>query len=106
MGKRCDNCGAPDGLHHYKTNQCPYRGREAPVGQKQVWLDTVFDTSRSEIIDLSNRITQLESALAALIDAGEDCYSRIYDSESCGDAATYEYWREQRNKARALLGGK
>jgi hypothetical protein len=33
----CSNCGADYGLHHYKTEQCPAGGYEAPVGKKQQW---------------------------------------------------------------------
>ena len=38
----CANCGAPEGLHHYKTNQCPVGGREAPMNQRQEYMETTF----------------------------------------------------------------
>ncbi len=45
--KQCKNCGAPEDLHHYQTNQCPVGGREAPVGRMQGWMSTVFECADS-----------------------------------------------------------
>jgi hypothetical protein len=66
--KQCKNCGAPEDLHHYQTNQCPVGGREAPVGRMQGWMSTVFECAdseieslRSEVRDLRRRIQKLES---------------------------------------------
>ena len=39
----CKNCGGDAGLHHYKTNQCPTHGREAPVGKKQEFKTSTFE---------------------------------------------------------------
>lgn len=42
----CSNCGASQGLHHYKTMQCPKNGiEEMREGHKQVWIDTIFEDS-------------------------------------------------------------
>ena len=41
----CFHCGASIGLHHYGTRQCPKGGREARVGEKQLWSDTMFEDS-------------------------------------------------------------
>lgn len=38
---RCIHCGEYIGLHHFATMQCP-RGGEAPIGEKQQWLSTVY----------------------------------------------------------------
>jgi len=41
MYSDCKNCGYTEGLHHYKTMQCP-KGGEALPGKKQEWLESVF----------------------------------------------------------------
>ncbi len=48
MSDVCKNCGAPLGLHHYKTYQCPKWGLEAPPGQPQKWEETVFEPETSD----------------------------------------------------------
>jgi RNA polymerase subunit RPABC4/transcription elongation factor Spt4 len=52
MRDNCKNCGAPKGLHHYQTMQCPVGGREAPIGQKEEWMTLVFveDDDKDETI--------------------------------------------------------
>jgi hypothetical protein len=38
----CANCGGGKGLHHYRTDQCPVGGVEAPDGKLQEWKDSTF----------------------------------------------------------------
>ena len=40
---KCKNCGADEGIHHYKTDQCPVGGFEAPVGKEQEWKTSTFE---------------------------------------------------------------
>ena len=47
--KKCVNCGAEYGLHHFETKQCPYWGvEETRDGYKQRWEETIF---RPELTD-------------------------------------------------------
>lgn len=36
----CKNCGGNEGLHHYKTNQCPVGGRENMDGPEEYMTST------------------------------------------------------------------
>lgn len=45
----CSNCGYGEGLHGTYTNQCPKNG-EADPGEKQEWLDTVYDPESDYIL--------------------------------------------------------
>jgi hypothetical protein len=40
--EKCGYCGADNGLHQYETMRCPKHGREAPVGEKQLWDEKTF----------------------------------------------------------------
>lgn len=47
-GKKCVNCGAEKGLHHYEhPHACPMDGLEAPIGATQFWGETHFETDES-----------------------------------------------------------
>lgn len=55
----CINCGATEGLHHYKTNQCPYNGMEENRFDKltgkyypQKYQDTYFEDSGDHSLQL------------------------------------------------------
>lgn len=48
----CSNCGASEGLHHYKTRQCPKNGIEETRWDEfnnkaypQKWEETIFEDS-------------------------------------------------------------
>lgn len=43
----CKVCGYTEGLHHYKTSQCP-KGGEALPGKKQEWLESTFSPVEDE----------------------------------------------------------
>lgn len=38
----CRNCGADEGIHHYKTMQCPVGGRECPIDRTQEYKTSIF----------------------------------------------------------------
>jgi len=62
----CKNCGGEYGIHHYQTNQCPFGGREAPIGRKQEWKSTTFeanDKPQGTIAELKALIKELEKRL-------------------------------------------
>lgn len=41
--KKCGNCCADEGLHHYETRQCPKNGiEEWRLDKKQEWENTTF----------------------------------------------------------------
>jgi len=65
----CRNCGHWEGLHHYKTMQCP-KGGEAPVGQRQEYLETVFSPKteglENEVAELRIRVKSLEEKVEVL----------------------------------------
>lgn len=47
--KKCTNCGADYGLHHFETQQCPHNGvEEWRDGHKQKWDDTIFQPELSD----------------------------------------------------------
>ena len=60
----CKNCGGDKAIHHYKTNQCPVGGREAPIGRKQEWKSTTFEAENNELAALR---AELEIAKIALL---------------------------------------
>lgn len=41
----CSNCGGDYGIHQFETMKCPYLGREAYFGNKQIWMESTFDDS-------------------------------------------------------------
>ena len=71
MKDNCKNCGADQGLHHCRTMQCPVSGREAPVGRKQEWMDTVYEADGNQIASLTARVAELKAALKDAIEALE-----------------------------------
>lgn len=38
----CGICGGSQGIHQYETWKCPLHGKEARIGEKQVWLESTF----------------------------------------------------------------
>lgn len=54
---KCKNCGGDKGIHHYQTNQCPVGGREAPVGKKDEYMASTFESN--ELEELSETVRQL-----------------------------------------------
>lgn len=58
MDSDCKVCGYSEGLHHYKTKQCP-KGGEALPGKKQEWLESVFtfneDDYKTIVINCKNK---------------------------------------------------
>ena len=90
----CKNCGAWKGLHNWKTDQCPYKGAEAPVGRVQIWEDTTYQEENDEISRLLARIEKLEAQVASLIEAvpsaGEVDESIATTIERLADAKRYQ----------------
>lgn len=72
---KCKNCGGNYGIHHYKTNQCPVSGREAPIGRKQEWKTTIFELETNnkdeEIACLRELIRGLSLVAEHALDGGE-----------------------------------
>ena len=66
MSDNCKICGAGEGLHHFETMQCPRNGMEAPVGRKQEWQKTIYqsgeDCARAETSE--QRVKELEAQIA------------------------------------------
>jgi hypothetical protein len=64
---KCKNCGGEQGIHHYRTNQCPVGGREAPIGRKQEYMTTTFEPDRSdELEELREKVRKLIARVEAL----------------------------------------
>jgi len=69
--KKCYNCGADEGLHHYETKQCPKNGIEE-TNYPQQWEDTTFvdaDVKKQEDA-APQMIKALKAAKAHLIEFG------------------------------------
>ena len=58
----CKNCGAPYGLHHFETMQCPFGGYETIPNR---WDNTHYEAHD----DMQERIAKLEEQVAALLAA-------------------------------------
>lgn len=77
--ENCKNCGGPEGIHHYQTNQCPVGGYEAPIGRKQDYKTTTYepDTTdeleelRSSVKKLFARVEELEAQVERLQSGSE-----------------------------------
>lgn len=65
--EKCKNCGADEGLHHYKTMACPVGGREAPVNRPQEYMDgyhfEVQDNSAEKIAILTSALESLAKGM-------------------------------------------
>ena len=49
MNEKCWHCGADEALHMAgPIPRCPRNGREAPVGKRQEWENTVFTDVKAE----------------------------------------------------------
>ena len=61
MSDNCKICGAGEGLHHFETMQCPRNGMEAPVGRKQEWQKTIYqsDADRERAEAAEQRVKKL-----------------------------------------------
>lgn len=65
---KCSICGADVGLHKAETFNCPKGGIEAPAGQEQIWLDTIFTR------DYSEEIAQLKDTIAQMANISQPAF--------------------------------
>lgn len=64
----CKNCGGWKGIHHYETGQCPINGKEAPLGQKEVYTFTKFEPVTEETTPATK--AQLDALIEMCKEAG------------------------------------
>jgi hypothetical protein len=59
---RCAHCHANIAIHRADDYACPAAGKEAAVGQKQLWLSTTFtpEEDDTKVKTLEERVTKLE----------------------------------------------
>lgn len=92
----CENCGAGYGLHHDETEQCPLFGREAPIGERQEYEETVFrafaDEDNSSVMRdrLAQQLTgffhaQSGYSLGDLLTAADASVDELVKLESDGE---------------------
>ena len=62
----CINCGADEGLHHFKTNQCPVHGVESPIDRKQEWKTTTFQ--KRIIVEVRGGVAYCDDPHVEIID--------------------------------------
>ena len=90
MSDNCKICGAGEGLHHFETMQCPRNGMEAPVGRKQEWQKTIYqsgeDCARAETAE--QRVRELEAAARAML--------KVYDRGSVIGTIGYDVCMKMR----------
>lgn len=63
MDTTCKNCGGDKGLHHWQTMQCPFGGREAPIGKPDQWTASTFEPVTEQLAALTARVKELEGLL-------------------------------------------
>jgi len=90
MSDNCKNCGAGEGLHHFETMQCPRNGIEAPVGRKQEWQKTIYqsDADRARAEAAEQRVKALEDAARAML--------KVYDRGSVIGTIGYDVCMKMR----------
>lgn len=92
--RKCKNCGADYGLHHYETNQCPAGGVEAPVGKEQVWNRSTFEESPAPkpprptgptlayVRELEAELLAMKAELVALASKADDVVQEFVGTDS------------------------
>jgi hypothetical protein len=63
---KCKKCGGDYEIHHFKTDQCPVGGREAPPDRLQIWKSTTFEVE-NETGTLRTEIAELRECLESML---------------------------------------
>ena len=71
MKDKCKNCGGWKGLHHWKTMQCPFGGKEVPIGTADLWTDQTYQEEDERDATLAAQAQEIKRLRALLGIAGQ-----------------------------------